>query len=153
MLGPYADISLLLGPMLREGVRTNPGGRPMLVATALAVWATSGSLSGFSAVHQQLPLLVCAAFKHALSFELCACVTEFPDVLHDLDARHVWSDASKRPRVLIGRFPCVLSSLPALDELFAGEAEATKYEKYDTACVVLEQQLPKLSAPSLAACL
>ena len=27
MLGPYADISLLLGPMLREDVRTDPGGR------------------------------------------------------------------------------------------------------------------------------
>ena len=149
MLGPYADIILLLGPMLREGVRTDPGGRPMLVATTLAVWATSGSLSGLSAVHQQLPLLVCAAFKkHALPIELCACVTDFPDMLLDLDARHAWSDASKRPSVLIERFPCALSSLPALDELLAGEAEATKY---DTACVVLAQQLPKLSAPSLAA--
>ena len=37
MLGPCADISLLLGPMLREGVRKDPGGRPMLVATTLAV--------------------------------------------------------------------------------------------------------------------
>ena len=46
------------------------------------------------------------------------------------------------------RFPCALNSLPALDELLAGEAEATKF---DTACVVLAQQLPKLAAPSLAA--
>ena len=149
MLGPYADIILLLGPMLREGVRTDPGGRPMLVAATLAVWSTSGSLSGLSAVHQQLPLLVCAAFKkHALPIELCACVTDFPDMLLDLDARHAWSDASKRPSVLLERFPCALSSLPALDELLAGEAEATKF---DTACVVLAAQLPKVSAPSLAA--
>ena len=54
----------------------------------------------------------------------------------------------RRPSVLSERFPCALNSLPALDELLAGEAEATKF---DTACVVLAQQLPKLSAPSLAA--
>ena len=36
MLGPYADVVLLLGPMLHEHVRTDPGGRPMLVAEALA---------------------------------------------------------------------------------------------------------------------
>ena len=96
MLGPYADISLLLGPMLREDVRTDPGGRPMLVATTLAVWSTSGSLAGLSAVHQQLPLLVCAAFKkHSLPIELYACNMEFPDMLLDLDVRHAWSDASK----------------------------------------------------------
>ena len=149
MLGPYADIILLLGPMLREGVRTDPGGRPMLVAATLAVWATSGSLSGFSAAHQQLPLLVSSALKeHALPIELCACMTEFPAMLNDLDARLAWSDASKRPSVLIGRFPCALNSLSALDELLAGEAEATKY---DTACVMLDAQLPTVSPPSLAA--
>ena len=32
MLGPYADVALLLGPMLREDVRTDLDGRPMLVA-------------------------------------------------------------------------------------------------------------------------
>ena len=149
MLGPYADISLLLGPMLREDVRTDPGGRPMLVATTLAVWSTSGSLAGLSAVHQKLPLLVCAAFKkHSLPIELCACDMEFPDMLLDLDARHAWSDTSKRPSVFMERFPCALGSLPALSELLEGEAEETKF---DTACVVLEQQLPKLPAPSLAA--
>ena len=150
MLGPYPDISLLLGPMLRESVRTDPGGRPMLAASTLAVWATSGSLSGFSAVHQQLPMLVSEALKeHSLPIELCACIVKFPEMLRDLDVRVAWSDASKRPSVLIGRFPCALNSLPALGELLAGEAEATKY---DTACVVLEQQqLPKLPAPSLAA--
>ena len=149
MLGPYADIILLLGPMLREGVRTDPAGRPMLVAATLAVWATSGSLSAFSAAHQQLPLLVCAAFKqHALPIELCACITAFPDMLQDLGARLSWSDASKRPNVLIERFPCALNSLSALNKLLAGEAEVTKF---DTACVVLAQQLPNLSVPSLAA--
>ena len=149
MLGPYADISLLLGPMLREDVRTDPGGRPMLVATTLAVWSTSGSLAGLSAVHQQLPLLVCAAFKkHSLPIELYACNMEFPDMLLDLDVRLAWSDASKTPSVLRERFPCALNSLPALDGLLAGEAEESKY---GTACVVLEQQLPKLSTPSLAA--
>ena len=126
MLGPYADIILLLGPMLREGVRTDPAGRPMLVAATLAVWATSGSLSAFSAAHQQLPLLVCAAFKqHALPIELCACITAFPDMLQDLDARLSWSDASKRPNVLIERFPCALYSLSSPNKLLAGEAEVT----------------------------
>ena len=149
MLGPYADISLLLGPMLREDVRTDPGGRPMLVATTLAVWSTSGSLAGLSAVHQQLPLLVCAAFKkHSLPIELRECNMEFPDMLLDLDARHAWSDTAKRSSVFMERFPCALSSLPALDELLEGEAEETKY---DTACVVLAAQLPKVPAPSLAA--
>ena len=79
MLGPYADVALLLGPMLHEGVRTDSGGRPMLVAAMLAGWATSGSLSGFATARQQLPLLVSAALKeHALSIELCACIIEFP---------------------------------------------------------------------------
>ena len=124
MLGAYADIALLLGPMLREDVRTDPGGRPALVATTLAVWATSGSLSGFSAAHQQLPLLVSAALKeHALPIELCACVTVFSAMLRDLDARLAWSDASKRPSVLIGRFPCALNcstrSSPSVSSLRA----------------------------------
>ena len=105
----------------------------MLVATTLAVWATSGELSGFSSAHQQLPLLVSAAFKElVLPIELCACTTQFPAMLRDLGTRSAWSDASKRPSVLIGRFPCALNSLPALDELLAGEAEVTKF---DTACV------------------
>ena len=51
MLGPYADVALLLGPMLREDVRTDPGGRPMLVAETLASWATAGSLAGFATAH------------------------------------------------------------------------------------------------------
>ena len=72
----------------------------------------------------------------------------FPAMLRDHDARLAWSDAAKRPNVLIGRFPCALNSLSALDELLAGEAEATKY---DTACCVLGTQLPKVPAPSLAA--
>ena len=149
MLGPYAGVALLLGSMLHEDVRTDPVGRPMLVAATLASWATSGSLSGFASVHQQLPLLVSAALKeHALPIELCACVMEFPAMLRDLDARLAWSDASKRPSVLIGRFPCALNSLSALDELLAGEAEATKY---GTVCCVLGAQLPNVSAPSLVA--
>ena len=76
MPGPYADVALLLGPMLHEGVRTNPGGgRPMLVAATLAGWATSGSLSGFASAHQQLPLLVAAALKeHVLPIEMSACI-------------------------------------------------------------------------------
>ena len=69
-------------------------------------------------------------------------------MLRDLGARLAWRDASKRPNVLIGRFPCALSSLSALDELLAGEVEATKF---GTACIVLDSQLPKVSAPSLAA--
>ena len=74
--------------MLRESVRTDPGGRPMLVATTLAVWATFGEISGFSSAHQQLLLLVSAAFKeHALPIELCACMTAFPAMLRDLGAR------------------------------------------------------------------
>ena len=32
ILGPYADVVLLLGSILRKDVRTDPGGRPMLVA-------------------------------------------------------------------------------------------------------------------------
>ena len=40
MLGPYADVILLFGPMLHEDVRTDPGGRPMLVAETLAAWAS-----------------------------------------------------------------------------------------------------------------
>ena len=149
MLGPYAGVVLLLGPVLHEDVRTDPGGRPMLVAATLATWATSGSLAGFAPAHQQLPLLVTAALKeHSLPVELSACITAFPAMLRDLGARLAWSDAAKRPNVRIGRFPCALSSLSALDELLAGEAESTKY---DTACCVLDSQLPKVSAPSLAA--
>ena len=149
MLGPYADVVLLLGPILHEGVRTNPGRRPMLVAATLAGWVTSGSLSGFASAHQQLPLLVAAALKeHVLPIELSACITTFPAMLRDLDARLAWSDAAKRPNALIGRFPCALSSLSSLGELLAGEAEATKY---DTACCVLGTQLPKVSALTLAA--
>ena len=36
MLGPYADVALLLGPVLHEIVRTDPSGRPMPVAETLA---------------------------------------------------------------------------------------------------------------------
>ena len=149
MLGPYADVALLFGPMLHEDVRTDPGGHPTLVAATLARWATSGSLSGFASAHQQLPLLVAVALKeHVLPIELCACIADFPAMLRDLDARLARSDASKRPNVLIGRFPCALRSLSALDELLAGEA---KIAKYDVACCVLDTQLPKVSAPSLVA--
>ena len=63
MLGPYVDVVLLLGPMLREDVRTDPGGRPMLVAETLASWSTTGSLSGFASAHRWLPLLVSQALK------------------------------------------------------------------------------------------
>ena len=149
MLGPFADVSLLLGPMLREDVRTDPGGRPMLVAEALASWATAGSLANFAAVHQRLPLLVSEALKeHVLPVQLSAAITAFPAMLRDLDARLAWSDATKSASVLRYRFPCALYSLPALDELLEGEAEATKF---DTACNVLAAQLPKVTAPSLAA--
>ena len=51
MLRPYSDVALLLGPMLHEVVRTDPGGRLMLVAASLASWATSGSLAVFSAAY------------------------------------------------------------------------------------------------------
>ena len=149
MLGPYADVSLLLGPMLREDVRTDPGGRPMLVADALASWATAGSLANFAAVHQRLPLLVSEALKeHVLPVQLSAAITAFPAMLRDLDARLAWSDATKSASVLRYRFPCALYSLPALDGLLEGEAEMTKF---DTACDVLASQLPKVTAPSLAA--
>ena len=149
MLGPYADVALLFGPMLREDVRTDPDGRPMLVAETLASWATSGSLASFATAHRRLPLLVSEALKeHALPIELSAAITAFPAMLRDLDARFAWSDATKRPSVLIGRFPCALHSLPVLNELLDGEAEATKY---DTACLLLQSQLPKVKVPSLAA--
>ena len=149
ILEPYADVVLLLGPMLREDVRTDPGGRPMLVAETLASWSTTGSLSGFVSVHRRLPLLVSEALKdHVLPIELSASIMAFPAMLRDLGARLAWSDAAKRPSVLIGRFPCALHSLPVLDELLDGEAETTKY---DTACLLLHSQLPKVAAPSLAA--
>ena len=69
-------------------------------------------------------------------------------MLRDLDARLTWSDTSKRPNVLIERFPCTLNSLSALGKLLAGETEITKH---GTACFVLETQLPKVSVPSLVA--
>ena len=148
MLGPFADVALLLGPMLREDVRTDPGGRPMLVAETLASWATAGSLASFAAVHQRLPLLVSEALKeHVLPIELTAAITAFPAMLRDLDARIAWSDATKSASVLRFRFPCALYSLPALAGLLEGEAEMTKF---DTACDVLASQL-KVTAPSLAA--
>ena len=88
MLGPYVDVVLLLGPMLREDVRTDPGGRPMLVAETLASWSTTGSLSGFASAHQRLPLLVSEALKeHVLPIELSAAIMAFPAMLRDLDAR------------------------------------------------------------------
>ena len=149
MLGPFADVSLLLGPMLREDVRTDPGGRPMLVADALASWATAGTLASFAAVHQRLPLLVSEALKeHVLPIQLSAAITAFPAMLRDLDARLAWSGATKSASVLRFRFPCALYSLPALAGLLEGEAEMTKF---DTACDVLASQLPKVTAPSLAA--
>ena len=52
MLGPYADAILLFGSMLHEDVRTDPGGRPILVAETLAAWASSGALSGFAFAHR-----------------------------------------------------------------------------------------------------
>ena len=53
--------------MLREDVRTDPGGRPMLIAETLASWATTGSLTIFATQHRRLPLLVSEALKeHAL---------------------------------------------------------------------------------------
>ena len=149
MLGPNADIVLLLGLMLHEHVRTDPGGRPMLVAETLATWSTTGSLAGFASAHRRLPLLVSEALKeHVLPIELSAATMAFPAMLRDLGARLAWSDAATRPSALIGRFPCALHSLPVLDELLAGEAESTKY---DTACLLLHSQLPKATAPSLAA--
>ena len=72
----------------------------------------------------------------------------FPAMLRGLDARLAWSDAAKRPSVLIGRFPCALHLLPVLSKLLDGEAESTKY---DAACLLLHSQLPKMTAPSLAA--
>ena len=149
MLGPYADVSLLFGPMLREDVRTDPDGRPMLVAETLASWATAGSLASFATAHRRLPLLVSEALKeHVLPIQLSASITAFPAMLRDLDARFAWSDATKSASVLRYRFPCALYSLPALDGLLEGEAEATKF---DTACNLLSAQLPKVTAPSLAA--
>ena len=149
MLGPYADVSLLFGPMLREDVRTDPDGRPMLVAETLASWATAGSLASFATAHRRLPLLVSEALKdHVLPVQLSASITAFPAMLRDLDARFAWSDATKSASVLRYRFPCALYSLPALNGLLAGEAEATKF---DTACNLLATQLPKVTAPSLAA--
>ena len=72
MLGPYADVvALLIGPMPRECVRTDPSGRPMLVTEALASWSTTGSLAGFATAHRRLPLLVSEARKeHVLPIEL-----------------------------------------------------------------------------------
>ena len=61
MLGPYADVVLLIGSMQHEDVRTDPAERPMLVADTLAGSATSGSLSGFASAHQRLPLLMSGA--------------------------------------------------------------------------------------------
>ena len=101
MLGPYADVSLLFGPMLREDVRTDPGGRPMLVAETLASWATAGSLASFATAHRRLPLLVSEALKeHVLPIQLSAAITAFPAMLRDLDARFAWSDATKSASVL-----------------------------------------------------
>ena len=121
----------------------------MLVAETLAAWASSGELSCFASAHRRLPLLVAEALKeHVLPIELSACILAFPAILRDLGARLAWSQADKRPSVLIGRLPCALNSLPVLDELLAGEAEATRY---DTACLLLHSQLPKVTAPSLAA--
>ena len=87
MLGPYADIILLFGPLLHEdeGVRmSSPEGRPMLVAATLAAWASSGALSNFGSAHRHLPLLVAAALKrHVLPMiELSAAITAFPAMLH-----------------------------------------------------------------------
>ena len=88
MLGPYADVSLLFGPMLREDVRTDPDGRPMLVAETLASWATAGSLASFATAHRRLPLLVSEALKdHVLPVQLSGSITAFPAMLRDLDAR------------------------------------------------------------------
>ena len=87
MLGPYADVALLLGSMLRESVRTDPDGRPMLVAEALASWSTTGSLAGFASAHR-LPLLVSEALKeHVLPIELSASIMVLPAMLRDLGAR------------------------------------------------------------------
>ena len=143
MLGPYADVILLFGPMLHEDVRTSPEGRPMLVTAPLAAWACSGS------AHRQLPLLVVVALKeHVLPSELSAAITAFPAVLRDLGARLAWSDPDKRPAVVAGCFSCALNALGTLDALLAGEAEATEY---DTTCLLLAAQLPKQVTPSLAA--
>ena len=131
--------------MLHEHVRTDPGGRPMLVAETLATWPTTGSLAGFLSAHRRLPLLVSEALKeHVLAIELSAAIMAFPAMLRDLGARLAWSDAAKRLSVLIGRFPCALHSLPVLSELLDGEAESTKY---DTACLLLHSQLPKATPP------
>ena len=81
-------VVLLLGPMLHEHVRTDPGGRPMLVAETLATWPTTGSLAGFLSAHRRLPLLVSEALKeHVLAIELSAAIMAFPAMLRDLDAR------------------------------------------------------------------
>ena len=149
MLGPYADDILLLGPLLHEGVRTSPEGRPMLVAAALAAWVSSGALSSSGSAHRHLPLLVATALKeHVLPIELSAAITVFPAMLRDLGARLAWSDPSKRPAVEAGRFSCALNSLPVLGELLEGEVKGTKY---GTACLVLMAQLPKVTPPSLEA--
>ena len=96
MLKPYADVVLLLGPMLHEEVRTDQAGRPVLVADALARWATSSSLSGFASAHQRLSLLVSEAPKeHVLPIELSACITAFPAMLHGLNARLAWSQGER----------------------------------------------------------
>ena len=149
MLGPYADVILLLGPVLHEEVRTDPAGRPMLVADTLASWATTGALASFASVHQRLPLLVAGALKrHGLPTELSAAIMDSPGMLCDLGARLAWSDPSKRPAVEAGRFSCALNSLPVLGELLEGEVKGTKY---GTACLVLMAQLPKVTPPSLEA--
>ena len=75
---------------------------------------------------------------------LLSCdITKLRFFVSSLSLNFQWtlSQSDKRPSVLIGRFSCVLNSLPALAELLAGEAEATKYDT----------QPPKVSAPSLPA--
>ena len=149
MLGPYADVILLFGPLLHEDVRTSPEGRPMLVAATLAAWASSGALSNLGSAHRHLPLLVATTLKErVLPVELSSAVTVFPAMLRDLDARLAYSDASKRPAVVDLRFPCALNALDTLGALLAGEAEVTKH---DTACLLLAALLPMQVAPSLAA--
>ena len=149
MLGPYADATPLFGPLLHEGVRTSPEGRPVLVAATLAAWASSGALSNFGPAHRHLQLLVATALKeHVLPIELSAAITVFPAMLRDLGARLAYSDASKQPAVVARRFPCALNALGTLDALLASEAEVTKHS---TACLLLAALLPKQATPSLAA--
>ena len=91
--------------MLHEEVCTDPAGRPVLVADALAGRATSGSLSGFASAHQRLPLLVSEALKeHVLPIELSACITAFPAMLRDLNARLAWSQGERPLEVQIHAF-------------------------------------------------